>query len=135
MGTGTIPSRHGLNRLIHSGSLVKWAKLVAGIGVPNLRFHDLRHTGNTLAAPGASLRDLMTRMGHDSPRAVMIYQHATTVEDRAIADRLSGLVDAHRAESDDANEVDFEAYAKPTLKKYRPMAARNEDKKVFNGLL
>jgi len=31
----------------------------------------------------------------------MIYQHATTVEDRAIADRLSGLVDAHRAESEE----------------------------------
>jgi hypothetical protein len=40
----------------------------------------------------------MTRMGHDSPQAAMIYQHATTVEDRAIASRLSGLVDAHRAE-------------------------------------
>ncbi len=47
------------------------------------------------------LRDLMTRMGHDSPRAAMIYQHVTTVEDRAIADRLSSLVDAHRAESDE----------------------------------
>jgi integrase len=87
--------------------LVKWAKVVAGIGAPNLRFHDLRHTGNTLAAPGASLRDLMTRMGHDSPRAAMIYQHATTVEDRAIADRLSGLVDAHRTKSDDVDEVEF----------------------------
>jgi hypothetical protein len=60
-----------------------------------------------LAAPGAGLRDLMTRMGHDSPRAAMIYQHATTVEDRAIADRLSGLVEVHRAESGDAKEVDF----------------------------
>jgi len=28
-----------------------------------------------------------------------------------------------------------EAYAKPSLKKYRPIAARNEDKKVFSGLL
>ena len=28
-----------------------------------------------------------------------------------------------------------EAYAKASLKKYRPMAARNEDKKVFSGLL
>ncbi|MGH3871739.1 MAG: hypothetical protein ACRDSR_09540 [Pseudonocardiaceae bacterium] len=36
----------------------------------------------------------------DSPRALMVYQHATTVEDRAIADRLSGLVDAHRAMTD-----------------------------------
>jgi RNA-directed DNA polymerase len=28
-----------------------------------------------------------------------------------------------------------EDYAKPSLKKYRPMAARNEDEKVFSGLL
>ncbi len=52
-------------------------------------------------------------MGHDSPRAAMIYQHATTVEDQAIAARLSSLVDAHRAESgetttqtDDADDDD-----------------------------
>jgi integrase len=91
--------RGGPMRRGNFNPLVKWGKAVAGIGAPGLRFHDLRHTGNTLAAPGASLRDLMTRMGHDSPRAAMIYQHATTVEDRAIADRLSGLVDAHHAQS------------------------------------
>jgi 8-oxo-dGTP pyrophosphatase MutT (NUDIX family) len=28
-----------------------------------------------------------------------------------------------------------EDYAKPSLKKYRPIAARNEGKKVFSGLL
>ena len=28
-----------------------------------------------------------------------------------------------------------EDYAKPSLKKYKPTAARNEDKKVFSGLL
>ena len=28
-----------------------------------------------------------------------------------------------------------EGYAKASLKKCRPIAARNEDKKVFNGLL
>jgi integrase len=100
--------RGGPMRRGNFNPLVKWAKLVAGIGTPHLRFHDLRHTGNTLAAPGASLRDLMTRMGHDSPLAALIYQHATTVEDRAIADRLSGLVDAHRAESEDANTDDAE---------------------------
>ena len=34
---------------------------------PNLHLHDLRHSGNTLAVQsGASLRDLMPRMGHDS---------------------------------------------------------------------
>ncbi|HET9256864.1 MAG TPA: site-specific integrase [Pseudonocardiaceae bacterium] len=98
--------RGGPMRRGNFNPLVKWAKVTAGIGAPNLRFHDLRHTGNTLAAPGASLRDLMTRMGHDSPRAAMIYQHATTIEDRAIADRLSGLVDAHRGESEETDEAD-----------------------------
>ena len=29
----------------------------------------------------------------------------------------------------------YEAYAKPSLKKYKPMAARNEDRKVLRGLL
>jgi hypothetical protein len=29
---------------------------------------------------------------------------------------------------------DIEGYAKLSLKKYRPIAARNEDEKVFNGL-
>lgn len=59
--------------------LVNWSQAVAKLGAPDLHFHDLRHTGNTLAAStGTSLRDLMTRMGHDSPRAALIYQHATS---------------------------------------------------------
>lgn len=80
-------------------TLVKWADAVTAIGAPGLHFHDLRHTGNTLAsrAPGASLRDLMARMGHDSPRAALIYQHTSTDADTAIADavnaRLTGRQD------------------------------------------
>jgi integrase len=54
------------------------------------RTHDLRHTGNTLAAAtGASTRELMHRMGHASVRAALIYQHATQDRDREIADALS----------------------------------------------
>jgi integrase len=56
--------------------------------IPGLHFHDLRHTGNMLAAPGASLADLKARMGHDSARAAMIYQHATAEADQAIAEAL-----------------------------------------------
>jgi integrase len=57
-----------------------------------LRLHDLRHTGNTLAAAtGASTKELMARMGHASPQAALIYQHATADRDRAIADALSDL--------------------------------------------
>ena len=66
------------------------------IGAPGLHFHDLRHTGNHLAArTGATTKDLMARMGHDDMRAALIYQHATGEADRQIAERLSGLVDEH----------------------------------------
>jgi integrase len=59
---------------------------VTKLGVPDLHFHDPRHTGNTFAAEsGATLRDLMERMGHDSVRAAMIYQHRAAGGDRAIA--------------------------------------------------
>jgi hypothetical protein len=62
---------------------------VARIGVPQLHFHDLRHTGNTwAAASGVSTRDLMTRMGHDSMNAALIYQHASKEADQAIAAAL-----------------------------------------------
>jgi integrase len=63
---------------------------VRAIGFEELRFHDLRHTGNTLAAAtGASTKELMARLGHASPRAALIYQHATEERDQAIAAALS----------------------------------------------
>ncbi|MEU4739083.1 tyrosine-type recombinase/integrase [Actinosynnema sp. NPDC023658] len=82
-----------------------WKKVVADIGVPHLHFHDLRHTGNTLAArTKASTRDLMARMGHDSPRAALIYQHATTEASREIAAALSGLVERERGGGGDEDD-------------------------------
>jgi integrase len=81
---------------IHRGNFnkrVKWVENVAAVGAPGLHFHDLRHTGNTFAAmTGASLRDLMTRMGHDSMRAALIYQHNTQGADRKIADAMEALI-------------------------------------------
>ncbi|MCW2610661.1 MAG: site-specific integrase, partial [Cryptosporangiaceae bacterium] len=56
------------------------------LGAQGLRFHDLRHTGNTLAAAtGASTKELMARMGHASMRAALIYQHASADRDADIA--------------------------------------------------
>jgi integrase len=61
-------------------------------GRPDLRFHDLRHTGATLAAAtGATLAELMARLGHSTPGAAMRYQHASADRDRVIADALSKL--------------------------------------------
>ncbi|MEV0400592.1 tyrosine-type recombinase/integrase [Actinoallomurus sp. NPDC050550] len=55
-----------------------WNWALAEMGLSGLHFHDLRHTRNTLAAQsGASLADLKARMGQDSDRAALIYQHAT----------------------------------------------------------
>lgn len=62
------------------------------VGLEHLRFHDLRHTGQTLAAEaGASLADLMRRLGHSSMVAAKRYLHATDSRDRQIADALSKL--------------------------------------------
>jgi integrase len=95
------PGRHGLVFVGPKGGQLRrgnfrrsvWQPAVICVGVPDLRFHDLRHTGNTLAAAtGASTRELMSRMGHASSRAALIYQHATRDRDAAIAAALSDLV-------------------------------------------
>jgi integrase len=53
-----------------------WPHAVSAIGAKGLHVHDLRHTGNTFAvSDGAGIKDLMARMGHDSERAALIYQH------------------------------------------------------------
>ncbi|GGQ78540.1 putative prophage phiRv2 integrase [Couchioplanes caeruleus subsp. azureus] len=68
---------------------VKWRDTVARLGLPGFHFHDLRHTGNTLAATtGASTRELMHRMGHSTVRAALVYQHATSERDREIAGEM-----------------------------------------------
>ena len=62
-------------------------------GRPDLRFHDLRHTGAVLAAStGATLAELMARLGHSTAGAAMRYQHAAKDRDKVIAEALSALV-------------------------------------------
>ncbi|MFI9534985.1 tyrosine-type recombinase/integrase [Nocardia fusca] len=59
-------------------------------GRTDLRFHDLRHSGAVLAAStGATLAELMARLGHSTPAMAMKYQHAAAGRDRAIARLLS----------------------------------------------
>ena len=76
----------------------RWRATTKKVGLEHLRFHDLRHTGNTLAAStGASTKELMSRMGHASPRAALLYQHATSEREAAIARSLSALIEAQSA--------------------------------------
>lgn len=51
----------------------------------------------TSTATGASLADLMARMGHASMGAALRYQHATRTQDAVIARALSDLIVRSRA--------------------------------------
>ena len=64
----------------------------AAAGRDDLRWHDLRHSGAVLAAAtGATLAELMGRLGHSTPAAAMRYQHAAAGRDQQIAELLSKL--------------------------------------------
>ena len=61
-------------------------------GRPDLRFHDLRHTGAVLAAATeATLSELMQRLGHTTAGAAMRYQHAPRDRDAQIVEALSRI--------------------------------------------
>lgn len=67
-------------------------RAVTECDLPPVRVHELRHTGASLAAAtGASTAELMHRLGHASPSAALIYQHATTNRDTEIARALDEL--------------------------------------------
>ena len=66
-----------------------WMPALAEAALPGTHFHDLRHAGNALTADaGASLRELMDRMGHTSTRAALIYQHSSDERQRKLADAI-----------------------------------------------
>jgi integrase len=74
-----------------------WQKAKAAVGSdPEMHPHDLRHHAATLMAqmPGITTKELMARIGHSSPRAALIYQHATAERDREVASFLEGRLDA-----------------------------------------
>ncbi|GLY13991.1 site-specific integrase [Kineosporia rhizophila] len=96
----------GALRRSNFNKVTRWTKTVAVIGANGLHFHDLRHTGNTFAAEsGASLRDLMARMGHDSMQAALIYQHRSTRGDRRIADALETMLGTPKPTGDDTPDT------------------------------
>jgi integrase len=78
-----------------------WLVAITDVGLSEVHLHDLRHTGNTMAAAtGASLRELMQRMGHSSSRAALIYQHASRDRDEAIAAALGDSLAAAKKQAD-----------------------------------
>jgi integrase len=75
-----------------------WYPARSAAGRPDLRWHDLRHGGATMAAQtGATLGELMVRLGHSTPSAAMRYQHSARGRDAEIAAALSKLANGGQA--------------------------------------
>lgn len=86
-----FPAQHG-GHLAPSALYRSFYPARTAAGRPDLRWHDLRHTGAVLAAStGASLAELMGRLGHSTPQAALRYQHVAQGRDAAIAIALSDL--------------------------------------------
>lgn len=69
-----------------------WRPAREAAGRPDLRQHDLRHTQAVYAAQaGATLAELMARLGHSTPVAALRYQHAARGRDFEIAARLDEI--------------------------------------------
>src|SRR5664280_1356657 len=74
--------------------------------------HDLRHTRAVLAGQtGATLAELMARLGHSTPGAAMRYQHAAPDRDKAIAEALSRTCPWLRANHDASGWCEVSAAA------------------------
>jgi integrase len=86
-----FPADHG-GHLAPATLYRHWYKARAAAGRPDLRWHDLRHSGAVLAAvSGATLAELMARLGHSTPTAAMRYQHVAAGRGRELAAMISKL--------------------------------------------
>ncbi len=96
-----FPSRNSPSQHLRQSSLARvYYPARSAAGRPDLRFHDLRHTGAVLAAQtGATLAELMGRLGHSTSTAALRYQHAAADRDALIATRLSALAQAHEGDT------------------------------------
>jgi integrase len=77
-----------------------WLPALDAVGLAEVHIHDLRHTGNKFTADaGANPKELMARMGHDSPRAALIYLHSSVERQRTLADAVAKAARAELAKS------------------------------------
>ena len=86
--------------LLYSYFAPFWTRAKAAAGVSNaLHFHDLRHLASTTAASsGASVRELMARMGHATSDASLRYLEASARRDTEIASAMDARITSARSE-------------------------------------
>lgn len=81
---------------MHSTTFARYfSKAAAAAGRPDATPHTLRHTGASLAtAAGATIPDVMARLGHTTPTMAMVYQHALSGADARVGRSLSQMMEA-----------------------------------------
>ncbi|PPG83023.1 hypothetical protein C5C29_12510 [Rathayibacter sp. AY1H2] len=68
----------------------EWRRARAAVGLKQFHLHDLRHASLTLASEtGATLREVQARGGHKTPRAALIYMHASEERNKLVAEAAS----------------------------------------------
>ena len=83
-----FPTRAG--KCAYNGIQIAITRTLRAMGYESVRVHDLRHSGQLLAATnGATLTDLQRRMGHSTVNAAMAYAHASRDNGRSIAERMN----------------------------------------------
>lgn len=95
-----LPVEHGLVFPAEGGghvpNAVLWKKFREAQKVLDrepITFHGLRHTGAVLwAKQNATVKDLMSLLGHESPQMAMKYQHLAEGSLEALAERVSASV-------------------------------------------
>jgi integrase len=77
--------------------LRSYKALLGRAGLPDMRFHDLRHSFVTLLlAQGESLKVVQELAGHSDPRITQqIYQHVTSDQKRQAVVRMDALLEAN----------------------------------------
>jgi integrase len=83
----------------------EWRLAKNALALPSMHFHDLRHTAGTIATQqGATMKEVMSRLGHSTTSAAIRYQKAAADRDQLIADKLDDFVTGLRTAANESAE-------------------------------
>lgn len=86
-----FPNRNG-TRVRPQGFRSTFSVAATKAGRPDVSPHDLRHYGAVVAArTGATVKELMDRLGHETPDLAIHYQHTAAGRDAEIASKMSEM--------------------------------------------
>ena len=91
-GALLFPSSRGHSHMAPSAFYKVFYPARDSVGLPDLRFHDLRHFQGTMyAQTGATLAEIQGRLGHSTVQAAMRYQGIAQGRDAELTERMAAL--------------------------------------------